>query len=214
MITRKYRMSFEDRWLGGNLCSFTVTAAAAASAAGAASVGGVSAIGATTLSGAAIASASSVGAAGLGASSLFSFSNILSFASGISQLAGGILQGQQLDAQSELEALRAENELINGRRDVLSEKEALLRDLASFNARQAGSGSSTVEGSPAAAKKAAIEDSEFQTDITRRGARIRAATRRTSAANIATSATSARVSGLSGALATGARAIDRNTRRA
>jgi len=209
MITRKHRMTFEERWRYGRLCSFTATAAAIAGSATSTAAAGAG-LSAVTAGVAPVAGGLTNAVA---ASSIFSFSNVLSFASGVSQLAGGFLQGQQLDAQAELEGLRAENELINGRRDIVNEKEALLRSLASFNAQQAGRGVSTVTGSTAAAKRAAVEESEFQTDITRRAARIRAFTRRASAANIASQASGARLSGLAGAIATGAKAVDRQQRR-
>lgn len=212
----KFHFVDDDGNPTGNLCSFVAAGAALASA-GAASAGAtvatglsVSALGTGAVLGSAGISGLGVGAA---AASAFSFSNILSFASGISSLAGGFLQGQQLEAQSELEGLRAQNELINGQRDVVAQKEQLISDLASFNARRAGAGVSTATGSPAAAKRAAIEDQEFQTDITRGGARIRAATRRTTASSLSSQAGGARLSGIASAAALGAKVIDRETRR-
>ena len=192
-------------------CSFEVAAAAAAGGGTAAGVAGTAAgLGAAVGPGTALG----VTAAASGASSVFTFSNILTTFSAISQIAGGFMQAQELETQAELENLRARSELLEGQRQVIEEKEQLVLDLAAFRAQQGGRGVSVSDsGSVQAAIDAAVSDSEFQTDISRTGARIRAASRRTSASVLRGRASGARLSGLAGAAATVAGRVDRNARR-
>ena len=197
----------------GRYCSFEAAAAALVAGSATSTAAATAGLAASTAGVGAVAGGLTNVALTAAAPSIFSFSNVLTAFSGISQLAGGIIQGQQLDAQSELEGLRAQSDLLEGQRLVINQKEQLILDLSAADAARAGAGVSASTGSPAAAKRAAIADLNFQTDITRTGAAIRAATRRSNASSLRSQAGAARLSGLAGAIASGAEIADRNQRR-
>lgn len=215
----KFDFWSDDPAAAGRFCSFTAVAAAATSASASAAAG---AAGAAAASGAAVGSFSAIpavsaatGIAGAStvAGSGFGLLDAFSVASGIFSIASGFQQANIQNAQAQLESLRAESELIEGERAIVEEKEQFVIDLASFRAAQAGSGNVTSSGSVGAAQAAAVKDLNSQVNLTRSGARIRAATRRASASNLRSAASGSIISGFAGAAQVAANRIDRRQRR-
>lgn len=196
-------LDFDYKYAERRLCSFEAVAAATIASGAAQAALGAELVGASA----------AVAGAGAATTSVFSFANAFSFASGISSLAGGLIQGNVLDAQAELEGIRAQQELLIGQQDIVNQKEDLLQILAAFRARQGASGGGVSSGSSAVAQREAIQAQEDQTDITRSGARIRALTRRANTAVLRTRAGGARFGGIAGAVQSGFKAADRIERR-
>lgn len=143
-------------------------------------------------------------ASAAGGGGLFSMAGLFSVAEGIFSLASGFAQASSLNQAAEWEDIRAQQELLQGRREALEIAESLNETLAHNLVATAASGIA-FEGGPVEGQRAAVEKADFETSITRENATINAKAREASADQLRADAGSAILGGFMGAAKAGGR---------
>lgn len=135
-----------------------------------------------------------------------------SLISGFSSIKSANLTAAGLRSQALFADFQAQSELIKGRKAALDSLEALNELIGSEIVRDAARGI-RGEGSPAAAKAAAIRKGEFEVGLTRDNALILAGARRIEGQQLRLEAGSVQIAGVAGAAGQAASFFDRRRRR-
>ena len=136
--------------------------------------------------------------------------------SALSSVVQGNLQSDQLEIQARQQGLAVQSELLAGREAVLRLQMDLTKTLAANRVAAAASGLATGfrgQGSVQTAEEAAIDKSQFEQDLTREGAEVKAASKRLSREALVINAKGAKREGLFDAVGTIGDAVERQHNR-